>query len=128
MFMPSRILLCAILLAPFMTGCSAAGLGTSGSLFPNTFKLLDPAKAIRDANAGPLAVPRELEKEPLPLYVVEPGDVLLVQPLDLDSPVRIPADQPVLPDGTIHLGKYGLLVVAGKTIPEIEGLVQERVK
>jgi protein involved in polysaccharide export with SLBB domain len=69
-------------------------------------------------------VPRELEKQPLPAYVVEPGDVLLVQPADLDSPVRLPADQPVLPDGTINLGKYGQLQVAQRTVPEIEEMVR----
>src|SRR5262249_42605599 len=60
--------------------------------------------------------------------VVEPGDVLLVQPADLDSPVRLPADQPVLPDGTINLGRYGRVVVAGKTVDEIEPTVRDLVK
>src|SRR5207244_3575929 len=50
--------------------------------------------------------------------------VLLVQSTDLDSPVRLPGDQPVLPDGTINLGKYGQLVVFGKTVPEIEAMVK----
>ena len=56
-------------------------------------------------------------------YVIEPGDVLLVQPANLDSPVRLPGDQPVLPDGTIHLGRYGWLSVAGKTVAMVEGEV-----
>src|SRR5262249_18970851 len=53
-----------------------------------------------------------------------PGDVLLVQPVDLDSPARIPGDQPVLPDGTINLGRYGRVLVAGRTVDEIETLVR----
>jgi hypothetical protein len=52
--------------------------------------------------------------------------VLLVQPVDLESPVRLPGDQPVLTDGTIQLGKYGRPAVAGRTVEEIERLVRER--
>ena len=106
------------------SGCSTgAGAGKGFSLAP-THQLMDTTKSIRLANAAPLAVPRELEKQPLPPYIVEPGDVLLVQPVDLDSPVRLPGDQPVLPDGTINLGRYGHLLVAGKTVLEIEGMVK----
>jgi polysaccharide biosynthesis/export protein len=110
-----------------LSGCSSGP--TSGfSLFPQGHKLTETAKSLRDANAHALAIPRELEKQPLLPYTVEPGDVLLVQPLDLDSPVRIGADQPVLPDGTINLGKYGQLLVMGRTVPEIESLVQASIK
>ena len=59
---------------------------------------------------------------------MEPSDVLLVQPAELDAPVRIAADQPVLPDGTIDLGAFGRPVVAGKTVPVIEAEVNELVK
>src|SRR5581483_10109494 len=67
-------------------------------------------------------------KTVLPAHIVEPGAVLLVQPVDLDSPVRIPSDQTVLPDGKIDLGKYGRLIVAGKSVEQIEPLVQAAVK
>src|SRR5262249_18057564 len=72
-------------------------------------------------------VSRELSKELLPTYVVEPGDTLLVQPVEFDSPVRFPPDQPVLLDGTIDLGVYGRPVAAGKTLAQIELEVQELV-
>lgn len=108
-------------------GCSPFS-GGKGSGFSQTHMLEDNARSLRSANAGPLAIPRELEKQPLPLYVVEPGDVLLIQPVDLESPVRLPGDQPVLPDGTINMGKYGHLLVAGKTVPEIEVLVKGAVE
>ncbi|HEV3117712.1 MAG TPA: SLBB domain-containing protein [Gemmataceae bacterium] len=75
-----------------------------------------------------LPLPRELDKSPLPPYVVEPGDVLLVVAADLDSPVRLPGDQPVFPDGTINLGRYGRIVVAGKALDEIEPLVRAAVQ
>ena len=110
-----------------MVGCTS-GPGRGFSLLPpQGHKLTESAKQLRDANYGPLQVPRELEKQPLPAYIVEPGDVLLVQPADLDSPVRLPADQPVLLDGTINLGKYGQLPVLGKTVAEIEDVVRAAV-
>ena len=35
---------------------------------------------------------------------------------------------PELPDGTINLGRYGLLGVAGKTVPEIEAVVRAQIE
>ncbi len=123
-----HVTLPALLAAPLlMAGCSS-GPGNSLNLFPEGHKLTDEAKALRSANAPPILISRELEKAPLPPYTVEPGDVLLVQPADLDAPVRLPGDQPVLPDGTINLGKYGIVQVMGKTIPEIEALVRAQVE
>jgi protein involved in polysaccharide export with SLBB domain len=80
------------------------------------------------AQPQPLALPRELDKHVAPPYQVEPGDVLLVQPADLDSPLRLPGDQPILPDGTIQLGKYGRPQVAGKTLDEVEALVKATIQ
>ncbi len=111
----------------FIVGCSS-GSGRGFTLLPAGHKLTEDAKSLRYANAPPIQIPRELEKQPLPPYTVEPGDTLLVQPADLDSPVRLPGDQPILPDGTINLGKYGLLQVAGKTVPEIEAMVRTAVQ
>jgi protein involved in polysaccharide export with SLBB domain len=83
---------------------------------------------IRDAAPVPAPVPRELAKELLPTHIVEPGDTLLVQPVELDAPLRLPPDQPVQPDGTIDLGKYGRPLVAGKTLAQIEVQIRELVK
>lgn len=110
-----------------VVGCSTGPGGYRLTLFPEGHKLLDSTKAVRTAYAGPQPLPRELDKHVAPLYTVEPGDVLLVQPADIDSPARFPGDQPVLPDGTINLGRYGLVLVAGKTVPEIEALVKARI-
>jgi polysaccharide export outer membrane protein len=98
-----------------LTGC----LGGRTSFTPNN-PLTEVARALRESSAPPPDYPRELAKTPAEPYVVEPGDVLLVQPSSFDSPVRLPGDQPVLPDGTIQLGRYGRLMVAGKTIDQIE--------
>jgi protein involved in polysaccharide export with SLBB domain len=98
------------------------------TIFPQGHRLLRATKELRRAVPDPLPLPRELNKSVLAAYVVEPGDVLLVQPADLDSPVRLPADQPVLPDGTIDLGRYGRLLVAGQTVDQIEAAVRTRVQ
>jgi protein involved in polysaccharide export with SLBB domain len=109
-----------------VTGCSISP-GNKLTLFPQNHRLLDSTRAVMQAAPEPLPLPRELNKRVLPPYLVEPGDVLLVQAGDLDSPVRLPADQPVLPDGTINLGTYGRPVVAGRTVEEIEQMVRTQV-
>lgn len=102
-----------------LLGCSSSS-GNFLGLAPTGHRLIPEAKALRSAYPDPLPLPRELDKHVAVPYVIEPGDVLLVQPVNLDSPVRLPGDQTVLPDGTIELGRYGLLQVAGKTLPQIE--------
>ncbi len=118
----------AVMLAALASaGCTSGG--TQFTLFPQREVLTDSARMLRAASGPhPLPLPRELDQRVLPAYVVEPGDVLLVQPADLDSPVQIPGDQPVLLDGTIHLGRYGQVVVAGKTVPQIEQLVRSTIQ
>ena len=109
------------LLAASAAGCMAPGT----SLLPEIHHLTSTTKSLVQPEPWPL--PRELAKQPLPPYTVEPGDVLLLLVADLDSPVRLPGDQPVLPDGTIQLGRYGQLQVAGRTLEEIEVMVREAV-
>jgi polysaccharide export outer membrane protein len=102
-------------------GCALlCGCSNIFGLTPSGHRLIPEAKALRSTYPDPLPIPRELDKRVALPFVVEPGDVLLVQPVNLESPVRLPGDQTVLPDGTIQLGRYGQLVVAGKTIPRIE--------
>ncbi len=113
-----------LVVLPLM-GCSMSP-GGRFTPFPEGHRLLDSARCVRQPE--PLPLPRELDKQVLPPYVVEPGDVLLVQPADVTSPLHLPADQPVLPDGTINLGRFGQIVVAGKTITEIESLAREAVR
>jgi protein involved in polysaccharide export with SLBB domain len=103
-------------------GCSTVP-GASGIPFlsPPRHSLLEDAKAVRQQ--APDDMPRELSKRPLAPYVVEPGDVLLIQPIDPDSTVRLPGDQPILLDGTVNLGRFGRVPVAGKTADQIEAEV-----
>jgi polysaccharide biosynthesis/export protein len=109
-----------------LAGCSTA-TGLIG-ISPPRHTMLESTKTLRVSGTGVQPLPRELNKSVLPSYVVEPGDVLLVTTADLDSPVRLPGDQPVLPDGTINLGRYGRIIVAGKTAEQIEEMVHATVE
>ena len=108
----------------FAVGCST--VGEQFGFSPPVHKLIPEAKEFRDSTPAP-PVSRELQKAPLPAFTVEPGDTLLVQPVELDAAVRLPADQTVLPDGTIELGVYGRPVVYGMTVPQVEAEVQRLV-
>lgn len=119
------LLLLAAVAPLALTGCS---VGDAFGLSSPRYKLLPEAEQFRNGAVPPPPLARELAKSPMAEYAVEPGDVLLVQPVDFDSPVRLPADQPVLPDGVIELGEYGRPVVAGKTVPVIEAEVRHLVK
>lgn len=114
-----------------LAGCSMSP-GSRMTLFPSSNRLLDAAKDMRQEAATPADLPRELDKQVLLPYTLEPGDVLFVTLTELDSPVRLPGDQPVMPDGTINLGAYGQLTVAGKTVlaveDEIRAVIQARTK
>jgi polysaccharide biosynthesis/export protein len=110
-----------------LSGCSATSLGRlTGSTSPQ--KLTETARALREQATEPQPLPRELDKSLSPPVTVEPGDVVLVLPADLDSPIRLPGDQAVLPDGTITLGRYGRVVVGGKTLDELEAAVREHIE
>jgi protein involved in polysaccharide export with SLBB domain len=115
----ARLFLLGVLLAP---GC--AGLFST----PESTRLTPRAGQLAQSQPYPVALPRELDKHLSNPYVVEPGDVLLIQPADYDSPLRLPGDQPVLPDGTINLGKFGRIVAAGKTLDELEALVKQHLQ
>ncbi len=123
-----RCLVAALVLGvSAFAGCSTMGLGRLTG-YSGAHKQTDTAKALRSQATEPQALPRELDKHVSPPMSVEPGDVVLVLPTDVDSPVRLPGDQPILPDGTITLGRYGRLVVAGKTLDEIEAAVRAQIE
>src|SRR3954462_6805565 len=119
-------LVAALLATLLLGGCSSGGQGFA--LFPTGNYLLDTTKMLRDTAPAQPDLPRELSKSLLSSYLIQPGDGLLVETEALDSPVRFPGDQTVLPDGTIDLGRYGRRVVAGRTIEEIETEVQDLVR
>ena len=110
-----------------LAGCSSWSGGRS-TVLPGPNALTLKAMDLRQASSPPPGIARELEKQPAGPYIIEPGDVLLVQPASLDSPLRLPGDQVVLPDGTIQLGQFGHLGVAGKPLEVIESEVNALLK
>ena len=96
-----------------MTGCrTAASLGLPVSAGSNT--LLPYASKLRQAGHRK-GIATELAKQPLPPHRMEAGDVLVIEPNDFNSPVRLQSDQTVQQDGVIELGDYGRLEVLGLT-------------
>lgn len=110
-----------------LMGCSSA-TGSSFGALSSRNPMLPAAKRLRTTASYTAPLPRELDVHVQAPYIVEQGDVLLVHAVDPDSPARLPGDQPVLQDGTINLGRYGQVVVAGKTVNEIETIVRAAVQ
>lgn len=113
----------AICLIVYCSGCSSLGL----SCFPTGHYLTDQAEAVLDRASRTADIPRELDMDVMPAHYLQPGDVLLLEPVDLESDVRIPADQKVLIDGSVDLGKYGRVVVAGLTLEDAERLIEDAI-
>ena len=114
------LLLATLIVAP---GCSS--LQSLGLPFtPGRYRLLKTTRQFAQEKTHRAELPRELSKGVLANYRVEPGDVIAIEPTDLESTVRLPGDQTVQPDGHVSLGKYGRLMVAGQTISEIQANVQ----
>ncbi len=117
--------LLVVVLWGVLPGCSGLGELT---LFPRGNWLLEGTRDVRHGLSKSAPIPRELEKTVLPAYPIEPGDTLLIEPVDLDSPLRLPADQTVLLDGTIDLLELGRPVVAGLTVEQIEAEINALVQ
>jgi polysaccharide biosynthesis/export protein len=110
------------------TGCvhTGAGFRSHGAIIPV------PA---------PGTVPTELSKENLPEYVIEPPDVLWLQVAQIAEVTKdgkkttelrslplqaVQGDHTVRPDGTIYLGVYGSIPVAGYTLSQAAATIRER--
>ncbi len=107
--------------------CGASIGCAGGGAFGRADALTPQADMARRSVPQPAQVPREFSKTLLPTYRLAPGDTVLVEPARFDTPLRFPADQTVQPDGTIDLGRFGRVAVAGMSIDELEALVAERV-
>jgi polysaccharide biosynthesis/export protein len=126
---PRFVLLVGILMVLLSgSGCSTlSSLGLPLAVGPH--RMLRVTQQMHKAAAHPAPWPRELAKDVLPQYLIEPGDLLLVEATDFDSPVRLPGgDQIVQPDGTIDLGRYGRVFAAGKSIDEVQDEVRAEIK
>jgi polysaccharide export outer membrane protein len=65
-------------------------------------------------------IPTELKKISQPEYVVEPPDIIIVEVLESLPGRPITGERLVRPDGTISLGFYGDVYVAGLTLTEVK--------
>jgi RNA polymerase sigma factor (sigma-70 family) len=73
------------------------------------------------AERGPQEKPKASGNQKFgPAHVVEPPDLLIVEVLDALPGRPISGERLVRPDGTISLGFYGDVPVAGLTIPEVK--------
>ncbi len=71
-------------------------------------------------------IPRELSKALISDYVIEPPDILLVEAIPSlpDQPVQ--GEHLVRPDGTINLGTYGSVRVAGMTLDQARAAIHDK--
>ena len=106
-----------------LTGCSTLGL----SLYPAGSTLTDEAEAVLEASRVPNGIARENAKTVLPPHALEPGDSILIEPVNLERDLRLPADQVVLADGTVDLGPYGRVIVAGNSLEQAESLIEQQI-
>lgn len=116
------LLTCAV--AVPLLGCntlSSFGLPFGGS----GNKLLNTTKTIAESEGYGIATPKELLKQPLPNYIVEIGDTILIEAVKFDASIRLPGDQVIKPDGHISLGEFGEYMAHGKTIAQIRLEVQQ---
>jgi polysaccharide export outer membrane protein len=112
-----------MLLLLAVAGCStAASLGIP--VGAGSHRLMSAANARREATGTRVNAPRELAMTVQRPHRIEAGDVMVIEPNDFNSSIRLPGDQTVLADGTIELGTYGTLSVAGMTVPEVQQNVQ----
>jgi polysaccharide export outer membrane protein len=72
--------------------------------------------------------PRELRMESHPQYIVEPPDVLYIEALTILPNRPLLGERLVRQDGTISLGYYGQVHVAGLTLLEIENKIRLHLK
>lgn len=104
-------------------GCSTLGL----TLWPSQFPILTTAKEYAAQSSMPGGLNHELNKQVVPQYFVEPGDRLLIEPVELDSKFQTVGDQEVKVDGSVDLGRFGRIRVAGMTVEEIESAIANQI-
>lgn len=107
------------------SGCQSTG---GFSLWPNSFPLLKQTKEVAAEVPVGMCLARELNQEPVLNYFVEPGDRILIEPVKLDSELDLIGDQLVQVDGSIDLGEFGRLRVAGFTVEGIEAAISDHIQ
>lgn len=120
-----RLALLLLFLGVFANGCRTAG--SLGLPVSSSYAMLHNAAEIRDNTSTVKSTPNELTKTALRPHRMEPGDILVIEPNDFNSPIRFQSDQTVQQDGHIDLGSYGQIYVAGLTAEEIKQTVNQNV-
>jgi len=105
------------------SGCSALGL----TLWPTELPLLNKAKEFASKSPNPNGLNHELSKQVVTDYFLEPGDRLAIEPTNLESKFQSIGDQVVLVDGSVDIGKFGRIRVAGLTAEMVEQAVTEQI-
>lgn len=118
---PTRWILPSILL--WFTGCSALGLSTT----PVAHVMTNDTRTVLEQTSRMPNVPRELSKSVAAAHYLQPGDEVIVESVDFNSEVVLPADQQVMTDGSVDLGKYGRMVIASMTLEQAESSIQQAV-
>jgi polysaccharide export outer membrane protein len=91
---------------------------------------LEPQAVVIAPAVHQLDSPRECAKRPLPPYTAEPPDILLIEidPAITKSFQTIGGSHLVRPDGTVNLGGYGSVYVAGMTLDEIREAIVPKIQ
>ncbi|MFO0930443.1 MAG: polysaccharide biosynthesis/export family protein [Gemmataceae bacterium] len=78
----------------------------------------------------PAEAPREFQKRALSSYIIEPPDILQIEgSKDIGDPNQpITGPHLVRPDGTVGLGSYGSVFVAGMTIEQAKMQIVEKIR
>ncbi|MBX6316348.1 MAG: polysaccharide export protein [Isosphaeraceae bacterium] len=95
-----------------LLACGCATVRPSGTVALGQ-KVKIPEERIAASN-----IPGELRKTTMPEYVIEPPDLIQVEVLEALPGRPITGERLVRPDGTITLGFYGDVFVAGLTMSE----------
>ncbi|MDR3634659.1 MAG: polysaccharide biosynthesis/export family protein [Isosphaeraceae bacterium] len=105
-------------------GKAALAMAAVGMLVVGAFFAGRSSEESKDDSAlYKIKIPKTVKRpslEPYPAYVVEPPDLIIVEVLDALPGRPISGEHLVRPDGTISLGFYGDVQVAGLTLPEIK--------
>lgn len=93
---------------------------------PNVLAMPSQEAHAADGSSGVRPIPRELSILSLPSYVIDPPDILLVESTQglKDQPIR--GQHLVRPDGTVGLGIYGSVHVAGRTLEQARALIAQQ--
>lgn len=115
---------CLVLLSLLPLACSMGCSVLGFSAYPIAHVMTRDTQDVLEQSPRRPNVALELSKEVQPAHYLAPGDELLLEVMETDADVRLPADQRILADGSLDLAKYGRVVVAGMTLEEAESQVQ----